>query len=175
MGHETYKKAHAGFEKGNAVLDELCEHLARQAAEVYWEGIDAGDMGRLYLVTVSHEGDLPAQARAHHSKRNFNCSPNQMCPWCLANDTSVPYTDVRDCALWRSTVATERPWTNESPLHAIPGANHEFFLAKDVFHIFHLGAIRTFVVNLLCLLVYRDVFATWICRPIFECFNFCEM
>ena len=87
-------------------------------------------------------------------KRNFNCSPNQMCPWCLANDTSVPYTDVRDCALWRSTVATERPWTNESPLHAIPGANHEFFLAKDVFHIFHLGAIRTFVVNLLCLLVY---------------------
>ena len=38
MPREDYKKEHSGFEKGNAVLDEFCSHMARQAAHVYTEG-----------------------------------------------------------------------------------------------------------------------------------------
>lgn len=156
---ETYKKAHGGFERGNTVLDELCEHFAKQLADVYWNGIDGGVLGKTYLVTISHEGDLPAQARAHHVKRNFNCAPNEMCPWCLANDSAIPYTDIREQAAWRETVSKERPWTNPSPFHIVPGGAHESFLAKDFFHTCHLGAVRAFSVNLLCFLVAHDVFA----------------
>ena len=34
----------------------------------------------------------------------------------------------------------------------IAGAGHEVFLAKDLFHLCHLGAVRGFAVNVLCYL-----------------------
>ena len=38
------------------------------------------------------------------------------------------------------------------PMLGIAGAGHEVFLAKDLFHLCHLGAVRGFAVNVLCYL-----------------------
>lgn len=161
MNHEDYKRAHDGYLKGNAVLDDLCDHMAKEAVELYWHGVDGGQLGKLYLIFVSREGDLPALARAHHCKRNFSCPPHEMCFWCLANDTDVPFTDFSRGAEWRSTVDSSRPWVYHGPFHQVPGAEHEMFLAKDLFHLCHLGAVRSFCVNLLCYLVSQNVFVPW--------------
>ena len=169
MKHEDYKDGHAGYERGNHILDELCGHFAAQALDVYLNGVQTEVLGKVFLVWVAHEGDLPAQAKAYHCKRNFNCTPNSMCSWCLANDTTLPYTDVRDEAQWRRTVYVERPWTTPGPFQQIPGADHEMFLAKDLFHLCHLGAIRTFCINLMCFLVTMKVFAPWLCLAVNVC------
>ena len=153
MPHEDYKKEHSGFEKGNAVLDEFCSHMARQAAHVYTEGINVPNFGTMYMVWTGHEGDLPAQARAYHLRRNFNCVPNHMCPWCMADDKDVPFSDERQEASWRRTIGAARPWTSAGPFSVVPGGDHEMFLAKDIFHICHLGIVRSFAINLLCYLV----------------------
>ena len=147
----------AGYEVGNAVLDEISTHLAAQATDVYINGVECMEVGTLRLVWVALEGDLPAQARACHLKRNFNCMPNQLCPWCLADDHEVPFSDYRQNATWRATSGTQRPWTTESPFHGIPGGDNELFLAKDLFHLCHLGAVRGFAINLLCYMCWTGV------------------
>ena len=152
MNGEEYKNANAVYERGNAILDEVGARLAAQAQSAYLDGVNCPGIGKLHLVWVALEGDLPAQARAFHCKRNFNCMPNQLCPWCLADDFQVPFTDFRPVAAWRSTVGASRPWTTESPMVDIAGAGHEVFLAKDLFHLCHLGAVRGFAVNVLCYL-----------------------
>lgn len=63
--HEQYKKHHAGFESGNAVLDDLMQQLADELTSVYADGIMVGDT-KYFLVWVGLEGDLPAQAKAMH-------------------------------------------------------------------------------------------------------------
>ena len=161
---EEYKKFHQGYRLGNIVLNEFHAKLAADCIDVYIEGIFSQKFQRkLRLCFVGLEGDLPAQARAFRVVRNFACVPHCCCPWCDANDTSTPYTDGRPEALWRSTVSRERPWPTESPspLVDIPGADREAFLSKDLFHMAHLGHVRTFCVNLLCYLVWRNHFATW--------------
>ena len=90
--------------------------------------------------------------------RNFNTVPNKMCVWCEADDVDVPYTDFREGALWRRPCNT-RPWNVPSPMFGVPGAQHENILGKDLFHICHLGAVRTFCVNLLCYLTWLQRFA----------------
>eukprot|EP00435_Cladocopium_sp_Y103_P035857 s2475_g9.t1 len=162
--HEQYKKHHAGFEAGNAVLDDLMQHLTEELNSVYHDGLLVGDTP-YFLVLVGLEGDLPAQARAMHCTltgcRNFNTVPNPMCPWCLADDDQVPYTDWREQAEWRRLTPT-RPWTTASPLHRAPGGGHENILAKDLFHLCNLGAVRTFCVNLLCYLTWLGRFVPWL-------------
>ena len=152
MNGEEYKNANVGYERGNAILDEVSERLAAQAQSVYFDGVSCPGIGKLHFIWVALEGDLPAQARALHCKRNFNCMPNQLCPWCHADDLQVPFTDFRPVAAWRRTVGASRPWTTESPMLGIAGAGHEVFLAKDLFHLCHLGAVRGFAVNVLCYL-----------------------
>ena len=160
IAHESYKQSNAGFEKGNQVLDELASFFADQAISVFEQPITSSSGLEIFLVFVGHEGDLPAQARAHHIKRNFNCAPNAMCPWCAADDKDIPYTDHRSTAVWVRTIGLQRPWVRESPFHRVPGADHEDFLVKDLFHLCHLGAVRGFVVNLLCYLCFCDRFAS---------------
>eukprot|EP00435_Cladocopium_sp_Y103_P026732 s1930_g6.t1 len=140
MNGEDYKSANAGYERGNAILDEVSARLAAQAQSVYRDGVNCPGIGKLHFVWVALEGDLPAQARSLHCKRNLNCMPNQLCPWCLADDLEVPFSDFRPVAAWRRTVGASRPWTTESPMLGIAGAEHEVFLAKDLFHLCHLGA-----------------------------------
>jgi len=165
MNGEDYKFANAGYEAGNAVLDEVSTHLAAQATDVYINGMDCIDVGTLHLVWVAVEGDLPAQARALHLKRNFNCMPNQLCPWCLADDREVPFSDYRENAAWRATSGTQRPWTTESPFHGIPGWDSELILAKDLFHLCHLGAVRGFAINLLCYMCWTGMCWTGVWDP----------
>ena len=83
--------------------------------------------------------------------RNFNTVPREMCTWCGANDSSAPYADWRPGAVWR-TIEPSRPWTTDSPFHRIPGGSHENIISKDLLHLCHLGATRTFCVSLLCYL-----------------------
>ena len=100
-------------------------------------------------------------SRAFHCKRNFGCVPNAMCYWCLANDNDYPFTDPSRTALWRSTLSASPPWagSSPSPFLKIPGGDADVFLAKDLFHLCHLGAVRTFAVNALCFLVSDNHFA----------------
>lgn len=160
LNAEQYKAYNSGYVVGNAVLDDVCEHFATQAKKAYTDGILSASLGNFYLVFVGLEGDLPAQARIYRLRRNFGCAPNCMCPWCDANDSTVPYTDCRDCARWRSTVHASRPWDTEGPLLHIPGGNDEIILAKDLFHLCHLGTVRGFVVNTLCYLVSIRMFVS---------------
>ena len=83
-----------------------------------------------------------------------------MCPWCgAADDEATPYTDFRPNAAWRRTEGASRPWTNPSPYVQVPGGSHEAIMAKDVFHLCHLGVVRTFSASLLCYLAYLGRFA----------------
>jgi len=158
---EEYKKAHAGYETGNVVLDEICEELVRQCREVYQTGVRSPGFDCVFhLAWVGLEGDLPALARAFRCKRNFARAPNQLCYWCEVDDKSVPFTDNRSTAIWRGTVHQTRPWTTRCPLSMIPGAETEVFLTKDLFHLCHLGAVRGFCANLLCYLVRMNHFVS---------------
>ncbi len=159
LNAEQYKAYNFGYAVGNAVLDDVCEHFATQATKAYTDGI-LSSLGKYHLVFVGLEGDLPAQARIYRLCRNFSHAPNCMCPWCEANDSTVPFTDSRDCAKWRETVHASRPWNTEGPLLHIPGGNDEIMLAKDIFHLCHLGAVRGFVVNTLCYLVAISLFVS---------------
>lgn len=158
---ELYKAYNSGYAIGNSFMDDVCQHFATQAAMAYTDGLFSEALGRFHLVFVGLEGDLPAQARAYRLCRHFRCSPNPMCPWCEADDLQTPFTDNRDCARWRNTVCASRPWESEGPLAQIPGGNSERFLAKDLFHLCHLGAVRGFAVNFLCYLVTISCFVSW--------------
>lgn len=160
---DDYKHFHRGYELGNSVIDELFDVMAAELSSVYLDGVVARGIGRLRLVFVGLEGDLPAQARVYHLKRNFNCTPNSMCAYCMADDRHIPYTDVKPTAAWRNTLYTERPWTTPCPLVSVPGTNHEMIIAKDLFHLCHLGAVRGFVINVLCYMTSIDTFVTCFC------------
>ena len=168
LNAEQYKKWNTGsYATGNAVLDEVSDHLAKQATQAYTEGILSKALGRFHLVWIGLEGDLPAQARCYRLKRHFSCIPNRMCPWCQADDLEVPFTDFRDCAVWRGTVNENLPWDSQGPFCQIPGGNSTKFLALDLFHLCHLGAVRTFAVNFLCYLVTISCFVSCLCHWIF--------
>ena len=85
MGQEQYKSHNMGYEVGNAVLDSLTHHLALEARDLYYNGLKVGNH-HFRLVCVGLEGDLLAQAKVFHLLRNWQCMPNLMCPWCLADD-----------------------------------------------------------------------------------------
>lgn len=160
---EDYKRFHAGYAAGNPVLDEFHTQLAADCRDVFLEGLFSEKLQKkLRFCFVGLEGDLPAQARAFRVVRNFGCVPHRCCPWCWADDTTTPYTDRRPEARWRGTISRDVPWdtNNPSPLVTIPGADRVMFLSKDLFHMAHLGHVRTFCVNLLCYLVWRNHFAT---------------
>ena len=50
------------------------------------------------------------------------------------------------------------PWTIPSPLHTIPGAETAEFAFTDIFHLCHLGIVRTGVASLICYLCYNGPF-----------------
>ena len=47
---EEYKKAHAGYEAGNVVLDEVCEELARQCQETYLNGVQSAKLDCVFFL-----------------------------------------------------------------------------------------------------------------------------
>ena len=155
MGQEQYKHHNMGYEIGNAVLDSLMQHLTVELRALYYNGLSFYGQ-RFRFVCVGLEGDLPAQAKAFHLFRNWQCSPNMLCPWCSADDGLCPAMDYNSDARWRDTISVSRPWVDESPspLIGIPGAATEQFLQKDLFHICSLGIARTMVSSLLCYLIH---------------------
>ena len=160
LPHELYKAANQGWERGNPVVDSLLQQFTAMARSVYFTGISAG-ANRFYLVWTATEGDLPALAKSFHCKRNFGREPNECCFWCEASDHSddMAFANLRPSAGWRNTIGESRPWTTTGGLADLPGAGHELFLGKDVFHIIHLGIARTFYASLLCYLVQERYFA----------------
>ena len=152
MSHEAYTQHNVGLEWGNEVVDSLMVELAKQASSAMETGI-AIKYGTFFLCFISLEGDLPAQAKVFHCKRNFLHVPNPMCPWCLADGDTFPFTDVRSAASWRATVDQDVPWSNEPPLAALTRNGEATFLAKDLFHIISLGIGRTFLASAICFLI----------------------
>ena len=107
----------------------------------------------------------PARAgKGISPEKKLRLPSHELCPWCLCNDRDVPHTDHRQGAIWRTTVHQRRPWTVPGPLNCIPGADHESFLAKDLFHLCHLGIVRTFAVNMLCYLTHLNIFVARILK-----------
>lgn len=159
LPHELYKLQQRGYELGNPVVDSLLHNFTIMARSVYFEGIQAGQ-SRFYLVWVAAEGDLPALSKCFHCKRNWGCEPNECCFWCSASDRSddMAYSNLRPSARWRSTIGASRPWSVEGALAEIPGANHENFLSKDIFHICHLGITRTFCASMICYMAHAGYF-----------------
>ena len=155
---DVYKGDNVGYERGNATLDSISEHIATNCQELYYQGIVAPDNEKFYFAFIGLEGDLPAQARMRHIVRHFSCSPNACCPWCLADDREAPYSDYRDTATWASTIGMKLPWRRPSPLTKIPGAETAVFACRDIFHLCHLGILRTGVASLLCYLCLQGHF-----------------
>ena len=158
MAHEQYRKLNVGFECGNKVLDSLTEHFAEEALNLMRTGIETKH-GTFYLCFISFEGDLPAQAKLYHCKKNWQCVPNPMCPWCDADGNHIPYSDTRSSATWRTTTGQGLPWTYEPPLASLTALGEADFLAKDIFHIVNLGIGRTFLASAVCFLVFSDHFS----------------
>ena len=157
MGHESYRHLNVGFECGNKVVDSLMEAFTAEAISAMETGITTKH-GTFYLCFVCVEGDLPAQAKVFHCKRNFQCVPNAMCPWCSADGTEIPFTDVRAGASWKSTVGRDVPWTNRPALADLTRKGDANFLAKDIFHVVNLGVGRTFLSSAICLLIHMGHF-----------------
>ena len=132
-----------GYAAGNKTLDSIMMHFVHEARDCFYNGAPSLN-GKFFLVFLRLEGDLPAQGKLSHSARNFTNDPNPMCPWCLADDRLVPFADLRERVAWRATTGSVPPWGSISPLHYLPGGNDEQFLAKDLFHISHVGITRTF-------------------------------
>ena len=79
MAAEQYKHAHRGYELGNVILDEVASLLADEARSLYLDGFHIDGIGRVRLVWVALEGDLPAQARAYHLKETSAAFPMELC------------------------------------------------------------------------------------------------
>ena len=154
---DSYKEDHCGYAAGNSILDAISRHLAIHCKQAYYTGMELGSE-RFYLAWIGLEGDLPAQARVLHLVRHFTCAPNKCCPWCLADDRDTPYADFRPTARWKRTVGVQQPWTTPSPLLSIPGADTAEFALTDIFHLCHLGIVRTGVTSLICYLCYKGFF-----------------
>ena len=150
---DVYKSANRGYELGNMCLDSLIKAFTAEANAGYTNGVAvASEQQPMYLVFVAQEGDLPAVAKLYHCYRSYAHVPNSCCFWCEANDREKPYADFRRTAAWRPTVNMSLPWRNLAPAHVLVGANRALFLAKDIFHVFHLGIARTCVASVLCYL-----------------------
>ncbi|CAE7941262.1 unnamed protein product, partial [Symbiodinium necroappetens] len=154
---DSYKEDHCGYAAGNSIIDVISRHLAIHCKQAYYTGMELGSE-RFYLAWIGLEGDLPAQARVLHLVRHFTCAPNKCCPWCQADDRDTPYADFRPTARWKRTVGVQQPWTTPSPLLSIPGADTAEFALTDIFHLCHLGIVRTGVTSLICYLCYKGFF-----------------
>ena len=159
LPHSAYKQFHQGYELGNPVVDSLLHHFTTMARSVYFDGIQIGSH-KFWLVWIAAEGDLPALSKCFHCKRNFGREPNECCFWCEAHDRTegMAFSNFRVSAEWRDTIGQSRPWSVPGVLCDIPGADHEAFLSKDVFHIIHLGIGRTLAVSFIAYLVDAKYF-----------------
>ena len=116
---DDYKHFHRGYELGNSVIDELFDVMAAELSSVYLDGVVARGIGRLRLVFVGLEGDLPAPARVYHLKRNFNCTPNwrstysvYRCQTHSCLEKRIVYGEAMDNPMPISECAWDQPWND---------------------------------------------------------------
>ena len=147
--HKYYSGYNEGTAAGNAVIDRLLTECARSACKSYYNGIPTS-FGVFRLVFLGLAGDHPFQTKACGSLRNH--LKLDMCPWCHANTTNIPFEDCAQTAAWRRTVFQSVPWAASPPFSIIPGGGHPSFIKWDLMHMVPHGCARNFCASVICMM-----------------------
>ena len=99
-------------------------------------------LGTLRLATKGLQGDLEYFAQGYGLETPNSSTP---CPYCAANMSTHPWTDVRPGALWRTTLYCQidhEEWLSKHPkacgLFKVPGISISI-VRGDLMHVKHFG------------------------------------
>ena len=143
------------------VYDELLSHLADECVCLLSHGVTVA--GRTwYGVCMGLKGDAPALKKAAGFTRSFaNLGKDKgICPECLAGRNDVPFEDCGQQAVWRTTLALERPWVCKGHLSRIATRSYrpEAFFRRDPFHVFKQSLAGHFLASSVVVLAEMGMF-----------------
>ena len=95
-------------------------------------------------------GDHPFQTKVCGSLRSH--LRTEICPWCHANTSNIPFEDFARSAAWRRTVFQSVPWKSSSPFAILPGGSHPSFIKWDLMHMVPHGCACNFCASVVCML-----------------------
>ena len=147
--HKYYSGYNEGTAAGNQVIDRLVAECARSACKSYYQGIPTR-FGTFRLVFLGLAGDHPFQTKVCGSLRSH--LRTEICPWCHANTSNIPFEDFARSAAWRRTVFQSVPWKSSSPFAILPGGSHPSFIKWDLMHMVPHGCARNFCASVVCML-----------------------
>ncbi|OLP73740.1 hypothetical protein AK812_SmicGene46920 [Symbiodinium microadriaticum] len=148
-------------------LDRMLQLYAADMQELTTTGVtvmEAGVQQQLFFACVACKGDLPYLSKSGHFLRTYSMCAKQatsrapckgICFRCQAgvetkrqghNACDAPWEDFGDNASWMRTEGPSGIGCS-SPLLAIPHDTPENLFQCDLWHNFHLGAGKSFVVN----------------------------
>lgn len=142
--------------------NEILEQLAAEMLELHDHGLNAGDLGKYFLVCIGCKGDTPALVKAGVSRSFYNMAKrgqntNGICWLCKAGQFGFDFEDVRWDAPWTRTRGEETGVKPNYPLQAIPKTRDfpESFFRPDPFHNGKLGVGQDWVAG--CVLHLADM------------------
>ena len=147
--HKYYSGYNEGTAAGNVVIDRLVAECARSACRAYYQGIPS-KFGTFRLVFLGLAGDHPFQTKVCGSLRSH--LRKDICPWCHANLSNIPFEDFGPTAAWRRTVFQSVPWKSSPPFSILPGGAHPSFVKWDLMHMVPHGCARNFCASVICML-----------------------
>ena len=147
--HKYYSGYNEGTAAGNVVIDRLVAECARSACRAYYQGIPS-KFGTFRLVFLGLAGDHPFQTKVCGSLRSH--LRKDICPWCHANLSNIPFEDFGPTAAWRRTVFQSVPWKSSPPFSILPGGAHPSCVKWDLMHMVPHGCARNFCASVICML-----------------------
>ena len=143
------------------VYDEILSHLADECIQLLASGINVGGT-TWYGVCMGLKGDAPALKKAANFNRSFaNLGRNKgICPECLAGLCDIPFEDCGKQAVWRMTVAMDRPWVRAGHLSRIATRSYkpEAFYRRDPFHVFKQSLAGHFLASAVVVVAEMGMF-----------------
>ena len=151
-------------------FDKILEVQSEEFCSLFDEGIYIRGH-RYFVACLGCKGDAPWLTKAGKLERAFTRRPTRasskkaaggICHRCLAGKEdwvkAVPYEDYGSvCPEWLDTMGVVVPYSEPSPLTAIPfqhgEGNQEDFYKFDIFHNLRLGIGKNYVSSALCIVL----------------------
>ena len=141
--------------KNNGVFPKLLGWLADECVELTQHGVTVRGVS-YYPICLGVKGDAPMQAKVGNFQRSFaNMGYNKGCCFeCKAGLHPYCFEDTRFTPDWESTIFSERPYRDPSPLLRIPArpSAPEAFFKRDPFHTFKQSIGCSFLSSTIVLL-----------------------
>ena len=144
-------------------MQQLLQLIARDLKRLFFEGVTI--QGKTFnAAIIGAKGDLKWFAKIalqrsweHQGRvRNLPC-----CHECLGGSAGVPWDDmVSDRPTWAGTRWTQRPWTDQPCMSAVPFciSSPERQYRRDIFHLTKVGIFRDVVGSIVCFLTMKRYF-----------------